>query len=637
MCGICGVVNAGNDSLIDKGILHQMCQTIYHRGPDDDGYYFDQQAGLGMRRLSIIDLVSGDQPVSNEDETLWVVFNGEIYNYKSLHADFVGKGHRFKTKSDTEVIVHAYEEYGERCPEYFNGMFAFALWDVPRRRLLLARDHVGIKPLYYWIGQDRLIFGSELKSVIAHPGVPREIDLVALDQFLTLEYIPTPRTIFKGVYKLPPGYRLVYQEGNVHIEQYWDIPDKDVPGDEKIIEEMLIELIDDSVRMQLMSDVPLGAFLSGGIDSSTVVASMSKSSNSSVKTFSIGFDDATYNELPYARAIASRFRTDHTEEILEPDIADLAERLVRHLDEPFGDFSIFPTYLVSEVARKEVKVVLSGDGGDELFGGYDTYVAQQMDRYYRYLPASLRQGLIPTLMGKVPPRPEKKGLINKTKRFVEGAALPSSLQHTRWMLFMTAEDKSYLYQPDVSACLDGTSTASVLEGHFDRKTGFDPLAQQQYVDIKTYLVDDILTKVDRMSMAVSLETRVPLLDYRIVELAVNLPPQMKLYRGETKRILKQAMAGRLPHEVLNKPKQGFSIPLKNWLRDPLKPMMMDLLSPEKVQQRGYFNPECVSRWVSEHMNGTMNHSHRLWALMVFELWNEQVMDEKLVNKEFTTR
>jgi asparagine synthase (glutamine-hydrolysing) len=260
-----------------------------------------------------------------------------------------------------------------------------------------------------------------------------------------------------------------------------------------------------------------------------------------------------------------------------------------------------------------------------------------MDRYYRYLPASLRHKLIPALMDKVPPRPEKKGLINKTKRFVEGAALPSSLQHTRWMFFMTAEDKSALYLPEVSACLDGTSTASVLEGHFDRKTDFDPLAQQQYVDIKTYLVDDILTKVDRMSMAVSLETRVPLLDYRIVELAVNLPPQMKLYRGETKRILKQAMAGRLPHEVLNKPKQGFSIPLKNWLRDPLKPMMMDLLSPEKVQQRGYFNPECVSRWVSEHMNGTMNHSHRLWALMVFELWNEQVMDEKLVNKEFTTR
>jgi asparagine synthase (glutamine-hydrolysing) len=292
MCGICGVVKAKNDSRIEERMLQDMCETIYHRGPDDEGYYFDQQAGLGMRRLSIIDLVTGDQPVTNEDMTLWVVFNGEIYNYKSLQADFKSKGHQFKTNSDTEVIVHAYEEFGVRCPEHFNGMFAFALWDVPRRRLLLARDHVGIKPLYYWVGQDQLIFGSELKSVIAHPAVPREIDLVALDQFLTLEYIPTPRTIFKGINKLPAGYRLVYQQGNVHVEQYWDIPDMDVPDDEKMIEEMLSELIDDSVRMQLMSDVPLGAFLSGGIDSSSVVASMSKSSKSRVKTFSIGFDDA---------------------------------------------------------------------------------------------------------------------------------------------------------------------------------------------------------------------------------------------------------------------------------------------------------------------------------------------------------
>jgi asparagine synthase (glutamine-hydrolysing) len=301
-----------------------------------------------------------------------------------------------------------------------------------------------------------------------------------------------------------------------------------------------------------------------------------------------------------------------------------------------GDFSIFPTYLVSEVARREVKVVLSGDGGDELFGGYDTYVAQQMDKYYRYLPAGLRHKLIPALMDKVPPRPEKKGLINKTKRFVEGAALPSSLQHTRWMLFMTAQDKSDLYQPEIATSLDGNSITSVLGDHFNQKNEFNPLAQQQYVDIKTYLVDDILTKVDRMSMAVSLEARVPLLDFRIVELAVNLPPQMKLYRGETKRILKQAMAGRLPPEVLSKPKQGFSIPLKNWLRGPLKAMMVDLLSPEKVSQRGHFNPDCVSRWVSEHVSGVMNHSHRLWGLIVFELWNEQVMYHNVVKWEYTT-
>ena len=633
MCGICGVVHSQADRLIDEGILRQMNEVIRHRGPDDDGYFINSQAGLGMRRLSIIDLVTGDQPVTNEDEAIWLVFNGEIYNYKSLHADLVANGHRFVTKSDTEVIVHAYEEFGDRCPEYFNGMFAFALWDAPRRRLMLARDHVGIKPLYYWIGKDQIVFGSELKSVITHPDVPREIDLWALDQFLTLEYIPTPRTIFKGINKLPAGHRLIYEEGQAQIEQYWDIPERATPTDEEMIIEVLTGLIDDSVKMQLMSDVPLGAFLSGGIDSSTVVASMSRSSNLPVRTFSIGFDDATYNELPYARAVASRYKTQHTEEILEPDIADLAERLVRHLDEPFGDFSIFPTYLVSEVARREVKVVLSGDGGDELFGGYDTYVAQDMDRYYRYLPSTFRRSILPALMAQIPPRPAKKGLINKTKRFVEGAALPSSWQHTRWMMFMTQEDKLALYQPEVLASLDGQDSAAVLEDHFSRIARMDGLAQQQYVDIKTYLVDDILTKVDRMSMAVSLETRVPLLDYRIVEFAVNLPPQTKLYRGQTKRILKQAMEDRLPYDVLHKPKQGFSIPLKNWLRGPLKPLMMDLLSYERVNGRGYFNAECVSEWVTEHINGTMNHSHRLWALMVFELWNEQIMDIRTAPRE----
>ena len=626
MCGICGIVNAKQDHLIDERILRQMARVISHRGPDDDGFYVNGQAGLGMRRLSIIDLETGDQPVTNEDNSLWVVFNGEIYNYKHLYADFVAKGHHFSTQSDTEVIVHAYEEFGVQCPEYFNGMFAFALWDKPRKRLLLARDHLGIKPLYYWLGEDSIIFGSELKSVILHPAVAREVDLEALDQFLTLEYIPTPRTIFKNIYKLPAGHRLIYQDGHPQVEKYWDIPDLDTPQDEKVIEEMLIELIDDAVQMQLMSDVPLGAFLSGGIDSSSVVASMSRASSLPVKTFSIGFDDATYNELPYARAVAKRYGTDHTEEILDPDIVDLVERLVGHLDEPFGDFSIFPTYMVSEVARRNVKVVLSGDGGDELFGGYDTYVAQSMDRYYRNLPAGIRRNLLPGLMARVSPRPEKKGVINKTKRFIEGAALSPSLQHTRWMMFTSYEDRKNLYRPEISAALNGKSTAEIFEGHFNRKSHWNPLAQQQYVDIKTYLVDDILTKVDRMSMAVSLEARVPLLDYRIVELAVNLPSRMKINRGETKYILKKAMSERLPHDVLYKPKQGFSIPLKHWLRGSLKPMMTDLLSPEKVRQRGYFNPECVNGWVEDHLNGVQNHSHRLWALMVFEIWNQQFMD-----------
>lgn len=626
MCGICGIVASGNDRRIDEKTLHAMTRAITHRGPDDDGFFVEGQVGLGMRRLSIIDLVTGDQPVSNEDDSIWVVFNGEIYNFKDLYADFSSKGHKFSTHSDTEVIVHAYEEYGVHCPEYFNGMFAFALWDASNKRFLLARDHLGIKPLYYWLGDEGLIFGSELKSIILHPAVEREVDLEALDQFLTLEYIPTPRTIFKNIYKLPAGHRLIYQDGQHQIEKYWDIPDFETPRDEKTVQETLIELIDEAVKMQLMSDVPLGAFLSGGIDSSSVVAAMSKSSSTPVKTFSIGFDDATYNELPYARAVAKQYETEHTEQILDPNIVDLVEKLVPHLDEPFGDFSIFPTYLVSEVAREQVKVVLSGDGGDEIFGGYDTYVAQSMDRYYHYLPGKLRHSMLPGLMARVPPRPEKKGVINKTKRFIEGAALPSSLQHTRWMMFISDDDREKLYRPEVGASLNGSSTAELIEGYFDTKTHWNPLAQQQYVDIKTYLVDDILTKVDRMSMAVSLEARVPLLDYRIVEFAVNLPAEMKISQGETKHIFKKAMSERLPHDVLYKPKQGFSIPIKHWLRDSLKPMMTDLLSPQTIRQRGYFNDDCVSGWVEEHLDGVQNHSHRLWALMVFEIWNQQFMD-----------
>jgi asparagine synthase (glutamine-hydrolysing) len=606
-----------------------MCQVIYHRGPDEDGFYQDDFAGLGMRRLSIIDLETGQQPVTNEDKTIWLVFNGELYNYIPIHDDLVARGHHFVTRSDTEVIVHAYEEYGDSCVEQFNGMFAFALWDATRRRMLIARDHLGIKPLYYWEGRGELVFGSELKAVVAHPTVPRAVDPVALDHFLTIEYIPAPGTIFQGIHKLPPGHRLIFEQGKARVEKYWDIKPMETPQDEDTAAELLESLIDDAVKMQLMSDVPLGAFLSGGIDSSTVVAAMSKASPAPVKTFSVGFDDTSYNELPYARAVARRYRTEHHEEILQPDIAATAERLVCFLDEPFGDFSIFPTYLVSEMARRKVKVVLSGDGGDEIFGGYDTYVAQGMDRYYRLLPAPVRQRYIPALAGLVPPQPAKKGVVNKVKRFVEGAALPDELQHARWMWFMSAEEKARLYRPDLKGslkeALNGNSAEQVFLRYFNAAKGLNELAQQQYVDIKTYLVDDILTKVDRMSMAVSLEARVPLLDYRIVELAVNLPAPMKLNRGQTKRIMRKAMGDRLPEEVLNKPKQGFSIPMKNWLRGPIQPMMTDLLAPELVSRRGYFEPELVTKWVREHLEGSANHSHRLWALMVFEIWHEQML------------
>lgn len=626
MCGIYGVVARTPDSSMDRTPLQAMSDVLRHRGPDDAGCYVAEQIALGVRRLSVIDLLTGRQPVTNEDQTMWLVCNGEIYNYRELRGRLEKKGHAFASESDTEVVIHAFEEYGDRCVEHFNGMFVFAVWNAHRRCLTIARDRLGIKPLYYWSNDDLLVFGSELKAVIAHPDVPRSIDLIALDQFLSLEYIAAPRTIFQGIHKLPPGHRLVFNETGLRVERYWDLTLREIPDDDVTCAEMLTDLIRDAVRLRLVSDVPLGALLSGGIDSSTVLAFMAESSSTPVRTFSIGFDDQTYNELPYARTVAARFGADHREEVLRPDIASLAERVVWHLDEPFADFSVFPTYLVSRLASESVKVVLSGDGGDEVFAGYDTYVAQSIDRYYRWLPASLRQSALPALMDRVPPQPPKKGLVNKAKRFVEGAALPASLQHTRWMLFVSEDDKTRLYRPELRASLNGCAAASFLEGFFEQAAALDALAQQQYVDVKTYLVDDILTKVDRMSMAASVEARVPLLDHRIVEFALSLPPHSKLRRGRTKVILQQAMRGRLPKEVLNRPKQGFSIPLKHWLRGELRPMMTDLLSADCVRRRGYFEPQTVDGWVSEHLEGRANHSHRLWALMVFELWHRHVLD-----------
>lgn len=619
MCGICGFVHSPLPE--PSPVLQRMCHTLVHRGPDDEGYYAAAPAHLAMRRLSIIDLDTGQQPMTNENGTLWLVFNGEIYNYRELRGRLQQLGHTFTTQSDSEVIIHAYEQYGPDCLHHFNGMFAIAIWDETRQTLFLARDRIGIKPLYYWCDGQQFVFGSELPALLAHPLVPRQVDCVALDQFLTLEYIPAPRTILAGVAKLPAGTWLTFHDGRLHQETYWDVPEVPVPSDPMACQEQLAELIEDAVRLRLVSDVPLGAFLSGGIDSSTVVAQMSRLMTEPVWTFSMGFADETYNELGDAAAVAAHFATHHHAQVLHPDIADLAVQLIPHLGEPLADFSIFPTYLVSKMAREHVTVVLSGDGGDELFAGYDSYIAQQMDRYYRWLPTSWRQKRIPGLLDWLRPQPAKKGIINKSKRFAEGAALPAEWRHTRWMMFMAASDKARLYQPDLRKQLEGCAAADPLVAAFHQAAGRDPLAQQQYVDLKTYLAENILTKVDRASMAASLEARVPLLDYRIVTLALNLPPHLKLAGGQTKRILRQVMQGQLPHRVLHKPKQGFSIPLKHWLNGPLRPLMLDLLTPETIRRRGYFQPQTVSHWLTEHQSGRVNHSHRLWALMVLELWH----------------
>ena len=621
MCGICGVVSFQPNIPVDQSVLKRMNDSMRHRGPDDEGYYQDAQASLAMRRLSIIDLHTGQQPLSNETGDVWVVYNGEIYNFKDVRAELERRGHTFKTQTDTEIIVHAYEEYGDECVKHFNGMFAISLWDARKRRLFLARDRVGIKPLYYWADQTKLVFASELKALILHPDVPRQTNLAALDLFLTLEYIPAPHTIYAGIFKLLPGHTLTVEHGDLKIRQYWDVPYQPVSQSESECAEALSALINEATRIRLMSDVPLGAFLSGGIDSSTIVGYMRQNMSEPVETFSIGFEDDTYDEVPYANAVAKHFGTKHHVEVLKPDIASLVEQLVPHLDEPFADTSIFPTYLVSKLASQKVKVVLSGDGGDELFAGYDTYIAERLNRYYGRLPGALRQRVLPKFAGWLPPQPAKKGLINKIKRMVEGGALDPSLQHTRWMMFLNSAEKHSLYRSDLRSTLNDELTADYFGGYFEKANRFDHLAQQQYVDLKTYLADDILTKVDRMSMAVSIEARVPLLDYHIVEFAMNLPPHMKLNGSRTKAILRNAVKHLVPDLVLEKPKQGFSIPMKHWLRTSLKPMMLDLLSKDTLNTHGYFDHQVVSKWIQEHLDERANHSHRLWSLMVFEIWH----------------
>jgi len=605
-------------------VLQKMCRTLVHRGPDDEGFFLDRNAGIGMRRLNIIDLATGHQPLSNEDERLWIVFNGEIYNYRELRTDLEKKGHRFATSTDTETIVHAYEEYGLDCVSKLNGMFTFAIWDKKEQKLILARDRLGVKPLYYYMSDRCLVFGSELKALLACPDVPRSIDFDALDTFLTFEYIPAPLSIFQGIKKLLPGHLLVLQHGVVTTQQYWHIVFPGTQSGENP-DQALYDLLKDAVRLRLVSDVPLGAFLSGGIDSSAVVCMMSEIMDRPVKTFSIGFDDPSYNELQYARVVARHFETDHYELTIKPDIVSLVEDLVRQLDEPLADVSIFPTYLVSKLAREHVTVVLSGDGGDELFAGYDWYVADRLSRYYRWLPQTVRKQWLPSLLNHLPPSSRKKGFINKTKRFVEGAMRDERLQHYRWTMYVTGDKKHELYTDELRDRIKHDSAEAPFVAHLDRFQEAEPVWRQQYADINTFMVDDILVKVDRMSMANSLEARTPFLDYRMVEFAMGLPSRLTLRGLQTKYLLKRCMQTRLPKEILFRRKEGFSIPMKNWLRKELRPMVEDVLSVDRIKRKGYFNWAYVEKLKNEHWRGMANHAHELWSLLMFEIWQDQYL------------
>ena len=622
MCGICGIVYHDRGRFVDPDLLKAMTNIIRHRGPDDEGHLIRKNIGLGMRRLSIIDVATGQQPIVNEDGTMAIVFNGEIYNHGQIRPELERAGHRFRSHADTEVILHAYEEYGPDCVNKLNGMFAVAIWDGRQQRLMLARDRLGVKPLYYYQDADQLVFASELKSLLQVPAIRRQVNAKALDNFLTFEYIPSPLSIFANIHKLPQAHYLLLESGGIKINEYWRLSYQAAQGSEEELAEQLRLLLLDATKIRLMSEVPLGAFLSGGLDSSSIVAMMAAGSEQPVKTFSIGFTDSSYNELPYARAIAQRFQTEHHEEIITPDAVRLTERLVRQLDEPFGDFSVFPTLMVSEMARKHVTVILSGDGGDELLAGYDTYLADRLARRMSRLPLWVRKGLLEPAVLAMPPTDKKKGLINKTRRFLQGLDLPAGLQHVRWMIFLQQQEKQKLYTPEFWQSVQSYDPYDFIWQKFSACTSAIPLDQQEYVDIMTYLVDDILVKVDRMSMLVSLEARTPFLDYRLVEFCATLPPHLRLAGRQTKYLLKKAMQGLLPEMILQRGKEGFSIPIKGWMKNELRPMMEEYLSPRRLSAGGEFRPEYVTQLMQEHLAGRENHSHRLWALMVYQMWRE---------------
>ncbi len=571
--------------------------------------------------------------MANEDETLWITYNGEIYNYRDFVPELSAKGHAIRSRSDTEVILHLYEEDPWSLCEKLRGMFAFALYDRTRNRLFLARDRLGIKPLYYARTPDGFVFASELKAILAYGwGVDTTLDLQALDAFLTYEYIFSPWTLFKGIRKLLPGYSMTWEDGGINLKPYWEIsPESHLPVGEAALSEELRTILRDAVKLRMISDVPLGVFLSGGVDSSSVVAMMSRLSDRPVRTFSIRFEDRTYDEGRYVEMVRRRYGTHHTEFVIQPDVLDLLPKLIYHMDDPIGDFSIFPTYLVSRMARDYVTVILSGDGGDELFGGYETYVAQRMVAVLDCLPEKLRQRVCRSISGHLPVTDKKKGMANYLARFLEGATFPPALRHVRWMSFWNDEQKRALYRGDEADTLSKQSRACIM-GIMESYRGKDPLNRLLYTDVRTYLTDNILPKVDRMSMATSLEVRVPILDHKMVEFAFSIPGRLKL-RGlkGTKYIFKKAMVPYLPGEILRRPKQGFSIPIKNWLKGPMQVFMRDTLSERAVKETGIFRWETVEKLMGEHIRGVRNHSHRLWGLLMFQLWRDMFAKKGGVN------
>ena len=617
MCGIAGFIDLECSRDNAEQLIDRMCQVIRHRGPDDQGAWVGDGVALGMRRLSIIDLAGGHQPIFNEDQSVLIVFNGEIYNYQELQKELQELGHHFCTNSDTETIVHTYEEYGDDCVKHLRGMFTFAIWDRKRQRLLMARDRFGKKPLnYYWDGE-KLIFGSEIKSIL-EAGIRREINPIALDEYLVYRYVPTPNTLFKGVSKLPAAHILIYENGQISTKSYWELPFRPTcRDDEATAIERIRALLKEAVEVRLMSDVPLGAFLSGGIDSSIVVGLMSSMMSRPVKTFSIGFEEDDFSELPYARRVAKHFGTDHHEFFVRPELISVLPQLVWAYDEPFADASMLPTYYVSKLAREHVTVVLTGDGGDEIFGGYM--------RYTRELSVSRIPAFVRLLLGC-------GGMLLpdgiRGKRRLRNMLLDPATRYMQFTMLFPDSWRPSMYSREYFAHVRDHNPYERLISEFHAVSTLDIMARMQYVDVRTYLPDDILVKVDKASMLNSLETRAPMLDQYLVEYVSSLPSTIRTRNNMFKYLLKKTAADLLPAEILTRPKQGFGVPIKHWFRRDLTKYAYELLDSPRARQRGIFDPLFIRGVLKSHANTKLvNHSEAIWALLCLELWFQVYMDE----------
>lgn len=638
MCGITGAVWTEYGPAIERETLLRMTEVLRHRGPDDEGFYTSEVqthaypgsiagVALGFRRLSIIDVAGGQQPLSNEDGTIWTVFNGEIYNFPDLRRRLEGSGHTLRTSSDTETIVHLYEDEGVEFLRHLEGMFALAIWDARRRQLVLARDRLGKKPLVYRVENGRLLFASELKSLLEVPGVPREIDPGAVDEYLTYQYVPHPNTIFRGIRKLPPAHYAVYRDGRLSVGSYWE-PDftREVRRPKVEYQEELRRLLTAAVEKRLQSEVPLGAFLSGGVDSSIVVALMQKLASKPVKTFSIGFPVAEFDEARYAREVAKHLGTEHHEERVQPDGVAILPKLVWNYDEPFADSSAIPTYYVAQMTRRHVTVALSGDGGDELFAGYERYRAVKLADWFDRLPRGVISFLSASWWQRLPTSSRQKSMMRRMQRFAGAIAQSPQRRYYDWMSIFNEARRAQLYRDEFLAQLPDSDPFVFLSRAFARAAGRDQVTATSLADLVTYLPCDLLTKVDIASMAHGLECRQPFLDHHVVELAAEMPLALKMRFWRGKRILQETFGGLLPPSIFRRSKMGFGVPLAHWFRHELRDYAREVLLDPATLARGYFRPQAVEQLVHEHLAGVFDHSQRLWALLFFELWQRQWVD-----------